>query len=190
MSKLKWGICAAILLFCLLMVGCRISSDTQQPLLWNLEDGHELSRVGWPPDHHTSVLQLRGAEVSIVLPEGVKIEEWQSSNVYVNQSYEDPALIDTIMLRTKPLTLDDAYIRAIELAEQLDLPREPIEKWYEERTRLGTPPFGLNHFIAVRNDFYPPLTLESAASYNDERPWIISLEIYWPHDRDSQGADR
>jgi len=157
-----------------------LTTDTSNTSLsWDVSEGHELERVGWPPNHDSDTFHLSDVVVTIKVSDTVTLENWVASNVYVTQNLQAPTHIQTIMIRSQPLTLEEAYAEALRLADLMALPKERIEQWYQERLVKGQSGFEQVNFIATRNDLEPALTLESAVSFNDEKPWILSLSVFW-----------
>lgn len=168
-------------LFTLLVGGCMplTNDDTNPSQTWDVSQGHELERVGWPPDQTSDTYHLSNVVVELKLSESLMLENWDASNVYITQNLQAPTQIQTIMIRTQPLTLEEAYNEALRLATLMDLPQERIEEWYQARLANGEEGFEQTNFIATRNDLEPALTLESAASFNEAKPWILSFVVFW-----------
>jgi hypothetical protein len=80
------------------------------------------------------------------------------------------------------MTLAEAYEEALRLAQQFKLDESPIKTWYAQTK--AQPSHMHTNFLATdsftTNDGEEiAVTLESADSFNDEEPWIISLNFTW-----------
>lgn len=186
MKRMKRPIINSKWLFAMLLIvvlgGCMrttTSDVTTLPLTWDVSDGHQLERVGWSLTQGSDTFHLSDVEVTLKISDSVTLENWNAGNVYVTQNLQQPTQIRSIMLRTKSLTLEEAYVEALRLADIMALPKERIERWHQERLIKEQAGFEQVNFIAARNDLNPALSLESAVSFNDEKPWILSLEIFW-----------
>lgn len=163
-------------IFCycaLLLLGGCTTVTPPAALTWDLTTGHDITTVGWQPDHTSSVYHLSDVEITVELPNSIRVLPWNASNVYVQRRITDPDQIELLSLHSQKMTLDTIYTEALQRATALDLPTKPIEEWYASG--------GESHFLSVNpleND--PSLSLKSTPSFNDQEPWILALDIFYP----------
>jgi hypothetical protein len=103
----------------------------------------------------------------------MRILPWNASHVYVQNRSTDPDQIELLSLHSQKMTLDAIYTEALQRGTALDLPTQPIAVWYESG--------GESHFLSVNpQENNPSLSLKSTPSFNDQEPWILALEIFYP----------
>lgn len=159
---------------------------------WDLSDKHTRKQVIWPSEDLASTSVDPVESVRIRLPEDQVLrmpDRVQKIIMHRKANGPDPApgprgeVITYLQVDSKPLSVQDAYRRALAYAEQFDLPREPLEGWRERRDR-GVD--GLTDRTATTLDrplggnSGPVPYLELRYSTTEGRPWRVSMQFFWP----------
>ncbi len=113
---------------------------------WDLSGRHTHAEVTWStkyPDAYTT--QVKPVEsVRIRLPEGKVLRmDDQASDVILYRRSQGPEplpgpegeVLVTVEVNSDPLTVEDAYRRALPYVKQFDLPRAQLETWRRRRQR-------------------------------------------------------
>ena len=140
---------------------------------WDLSRSHGAADVGWTDLERDQRFWQGVIRLTLKLPG--RTVELDLADVRAERKGDQ---ISALVLRGRPLTLDEAYAEAARRVEELALPRRDLDQWRDD-ARSGD--FKKDRvFASRRNDLRPALSLEVKHSYDDERPWYLSWEIAWP----------
>jgi len=163
---------------------------------WDLSEGHTLDEVTWQKENldlYTTELKPVGS-VRIRLPgdQTLEMREGLSGSIGLYRRSQGPEplpgregrILETVEFYTEPLTVDDAYGRALAYAKQFDLPRGPLDGWRQRREEGAEAPTDrtsttiLDRKLGGKGGPIP--NVELLYSPNEERPWVVMVQLYWP----------
>ena len=153
-------------------------SETRTPpppvvLDWDLSRSHAAGDVGWTDLARGQRFWQGDVRLTLKLPS--RTVAFELADVRADRSGD---LLSALVLRGRPLTLDEAYAEVARRVDELELPRRDLDLWRDDM-RSGD--FRKDRVFATRrNDLRPALSLEVKHSYDDERPWYLAWEIAWP----------
>lgn len=154
---------------------------------WDLSDSHTAEDVGWP--NELSMTEFSPvASVRIRLPGDRMFQAGDEVHDVTLEREGD--LVTLVQVDFEPQTAEDAYERAVILAEEWGLRRAGLDKWFRQRmagraaghedvtsTSLATAPAGQR--LGPEG---PSVSAEIRYSFNDERPSLVSLQFFWNPD--------
>jgi len=175
--------------------GCR--KEPAMGVDWDLSGRHTRAEATWTKKHKdsytTSIEPIES--VRIRLPAGKVLEmPDHASDIILYRRSQGPEplpgpegeVLDTVEVYTEPLTVDEAYRRALAYADQFNLPRFPLEAWRRRRERGEEPSADRTATTLVDQELGgkggPVPNVELLYSSNDERPWVVMVQLYWPPD--------
>jgi hypothetical protein len=164
------GMCLLPLLLAWL-IACDNAPPPGPTLLWDLTEGRDVSRVGWPVDHPLPEWNLGRSHFRLSLAKDMGFEG-QVERAHLRREDDN---ITEIILATGPMDRDAAYQYALQLAERNRLwTSDRLDAWY------ATPRFsGMAMIVALtRRD--PCVEIEIGHSYLDDRPFIVYFNVLWP----------
>ncbi len=185
---------------CLAAAACG-EEETGMKINWDLSNRHTLDQVAWQQENlDLASTQLEPIEsVRIRLPGGKVLQvrdKVSDIGLYRRSQGPEPLpppegeVLDKVEVYSDPLSVEDAYKRALAYADQFDLPRGPLEGWRERRDR-GVDPVtdrtattDLEQHLGGGKDGPTP-TVELLYSANDDLLWVVMVQLYWPEPRES-----
>lgn len=164
---------------------------------WDLSDRHTFTEVGQTQESFDqSSISVEPIEsVRIRLPDGqvFRMSDGMRRVILYRRSgpVDPPAaeegVVEQVEIYSDPLSVEDAYRRALAYAEQFDLPRAPLDAWRERRERSVDPATDRTGTTVPDRPLGgkggPIPYVELNYSTNDDRPWIPSVQLYWPPPR-------
>jgi hypothetical protein len=172
----------APLLLCatLAAAGCGGSeSESSEGTLidWDVSTSHTTDDVDWPkPD--LSAVEISPVEsVRIRLPAGRRFAGGRElvHDVTLDRRGD---LVRGLQVDSHPRTRDQAYELAGRRADEWNLSRKPFDEWREGARK--TPVLSTARQGERIGDTGPIPTVEIRHSFEDERPALVSLQLYWP----------
>lgn len=161
---------------------------------WDLSESHTRAQVTWPKDQrdlYTAQLRpVRSARIRLPRGELIDIKGGLDDiGLYRLAQGPEPLpgpkgeILEAIEIYSDPLTVEDAYRRALHHADQFGLSRVPIRQWRERRER-GVE--GLTDRTATTfwdrrlgGENGPVPTVELLDSGDEARPWVVMISLYW-----------
>lgn len=144
-----------------------------------------MADVSWPdPDlDSTEITPVKSLHVTF--PSGFVLDEKDGVRRVGLDRQGDQVV--NLLVYGEPVSSDDAYARARELARELKLPEAPLEEWHREilaggqrRTQAesagATLTSGLRP-LAGPGSPYP--SVKVLQSFNDARPSVVSVRFSW-----------
>jgi hypothetical protein len=165
----------------LALAGCSRSEEAKV-IEWDLAQSHMMADVDWPrPDLDAN--EITPVEsVEIRLPEG-RVFEPGFDVARVDLAREGETVIE-ILVFSEPLTAEEAYRHASRIAAEWGFDQEPLEGWYAEAqakapidVQAVETSAGIDHTLGPEG---PQPLLGVLDSFNDERPWMVKFELFWP----------
>jgi hypothetical protein len=154
-------------------------------LYWDLSNSDDLSRVGWPTNVPENIWFIdHPSSIEIMLPDVTL----KSLDVESIQVYRDDHLLSTVFLFWPAESAEDAQARAVALADELRLmSRDDLDKWYLANCNGKKDPLKTTARITARR-LGLPFYLEIRDSYQQDKPWCVSLAFDWSSKRFQSGA--
>jgi hypothetical protein len=175
-GKFAPGIAAAFTAIGIMLGGCTTTSmTTSSTYEWDLSQSNSILQVGtWPDPSSTAFSKTQGQYAfKIKLPNGRSIDHTVARFSVLREGDR----IDNIRLISAPLNAKEAEALAVELARKQNLDTTRFAKWAAEVAGPKTT-FTPSAFVETRNE-NPSLVIQTGPSFNDERPWLIHLNVYW-----------
>ncbi len=179
-----------LLLTLLTPKGCNLVLDSPTPasepkrLIWNLADGHEINRVGWPPSVTDDIWFLEGPlTVHLIFPGG---EEGDVTFEKAQLRREGKEL-RVVSLQFPAETIEQCYARAAALARQWKITdTTQLEDWH--RTRGYSADQHAGYVALGRSDLPQPRGIQLRHAYLPKQPWGVSFGFGYVADPSSQPA--
>ena len=158
--------------------GCM--NDDPMTVDWDLSSSHTLDDVDWPADQRDSTAtafeDLSGA--TIELPGGERFEAGEEVEAILLE--RDGPNVTLAQINFEKQSLEGARDRARALAEEWDLPIEPLDPWYEEQIEEhgGTDVTEPVQLIGPKGDGVQ-ISADIRYSFNEAEPARVSLTVFW-----------
>jgi hypothetical protein len=155
-----------------------VSGCEPETLTWDLSSNQDISQVGWP-NGRTDIFYSRHGiiDFTIRLPHGKSVSETVSV-IECERSRENNR-ITMIRFKGLPTTKEEAYVRAKEFANYFDFTKNDmkmVDDWYHGVTK---PPLNDDRLEVNENSLYPTVSVDTMHTYDNEKPWVVSLEFCW-----------
>jgi hypothetical protein len=144
---------------------------------WDLSISHTTADVDWPKPDLTAVEISPVESVEIRLPAG---RRFSGDGELVHDVTLDRRgdLLRGVQIDSHPRTRDQAYQLAARWADEWDLSRQPFDLWRDGERK--TPVLSTARQGERIGGKGPIPTVEIHNSFEDERPALVSLQLYWP----------
>ena len=188
---------AATLVLALMAAGCGAADEgsPEMRIDWDLSKRHTLDEVTWQDENldldTTSIEPLSSVRLQLPSNETLRVPDRVKRVILYRRSQgleplpgREGRILETVEVYTEPLTVDDAYEQALAYAKQFDLPRAPLDGWRQRREDGAeaatdrTSTTIVDRKLGGRGGPIP--NVELLYSPNDERPWIVMVQFYWP----------
>jgi len=167
--------------------------ETPMKIDWDLSERHTLDETSWPKgrlDSYTTSLEPLES-VRIRVPGDVTLQMSDRAKrviLYRRSQGPDPLpgqkgrILDKVEVYTEPMPVEEAYRTALTYADQFGVSRAPFDDWLERRKKDVDPVTdrtgsGADNRLGADGPF--PL-VELQYSPNEERPWGVMVQFYWP----------
>ena len=178
---------AVLLVAAALPTGC--GSDEPAVIDWNLAESHTMEDVDWPRPDLDTVELAPVDSVRVRLPGGKAFTS--NGDVVHDVTLErDERQVITVQIDSHARTTEDAYDLAVRWSEEWNLPRKPLDAWYEKRLDgrkqgredIGSTAFSTRHDMTV-GPGGPIPSVQIRFSFDEEKPSLVSLQFEWPRER-------
>jgi hypothetical protein len=142
-------------------------------LNWDLTSGNAITRVGWAQPGSDSTT-LKQPELHILLPFGRRYDGVAEEAVLTRKG----EALTTVVIRSAPRTLAEVHAAGLAQAKAWAIDTGPIEDWLAKR-KTEAPPDTAKQFRAFSREGEPALLIESRASGDSARPWVLSITLTW-----------
>lgn len=155
---------------------------------WDLSSSHTAADVGWAGGLDTREISPVSS-LRISLPEGRVLRA--GDEVHDVTLERDGDLVRLIMVDFEKSTTEDAYRRAVRLAEEWGLRRDKLDEWVAKRRAQraqGEEDLSLRGGATAPPGTTigpggPAVSVEIRYSFDDAKPSIVSLELVWARDQ-------
>lgn len=165
---------------------------------WDLSGAHTLDQVTWQKENldisSTSLEPVESVRIGLPGGEVLRMRDRVKRIILYRPSGGKPLpgseseILEQVEVYSEPMSVEDAYRRALAYADQFDLPRAPLKGWRKRRDqnvdpvtdRTGTTV--LDRRLGGKGGPIPYVELNYSS--NDDRPWIPSVQLYWPPPRE------
>ncbi|MCB0077519.1 MAG: hypothetical protein KDD73_08830 [Anaerolineales bacterium] len=168
-----------------------VCNKDNQTLRWDFSETRSTDQIDYPEEcwiGNRSIFFI-DANIELLLPDGIRVGPLDSPQVAVerdglalNKGVERLGDI-LVEMTTEPLTVDETYAYALELAEAYGLSRRNFDQWYQEALEDPRNPTRLGGFAQRQLvEGGPTLLVDISLSFDEERPYVVYLSALWPFD--------
>ena len=168
-----------------------VCNKDNQSLRWDFSETRSTDQIDYPEEcwiGNRSIYFI-DANIELLLPDGIRVGPLDSPQVAVSRdgvalSKGVERLGDILVkMTTEPLTVDETYAYALELAEAYGLSRRNFDQWYQEALEDPRNPTRLGGFAQRQLvEGGPTLLVDISLSFDEERPYVVYLSALWPFD--------
>ena len=168
-----------------------VCNKDNQTLRWDFSETRSTDQIDYPEEcwiGNRSIYFI-DANIELLLPDGIRVGPLDSPQVAVSRdgvalSKGVERLGDILVkMTTEPLTVDETYAYALELAEAYGLSRRNFDQWYQEALEDPRNPTRLGGFAQRQLvEGGPTLLVDISLSFDEERPYVVYLSALWPFD--------
>jgi hypothetical protein len=146
---------------------------------WDLSTSHRPSDVGFSPNGDLDAEIIEDVDsVRIALPEGRTFQA--AGDIHDVTVGNDGDSLTLVAVEFQPEGVEDAYRRAVALAEEWDMPTRNIERWYRTARDEGDlAPIERTHsaeFLGGRDGPQPSLEIRP---FDQDAPALVSFQLHW-----------
>jgi hypothetical protein len=141
-------------------------------VVWDLSTGHDIARVGWPPQVTDNIWFIDGPlYVHLILPDG---ESGDLQRCEKAQLRRDGNQLTHVSVMFPAETIEQCYVRTKTLARQWQITDlHELEEWHRTRGYSADQHSG---YVALgRSDLRRPRGIELRHSFQQDKPWGVSF---------------
>jgi hypothetical protein len=174
----------AVVAALLLVAGCGSDDGTPMKIDWDLSTSHTMQDVEWSDPAISSIEPRPLDSVRIRFSGGRELHE--TSGMKKLALDRNGETVTELALHSDNLTADDAYELALRWARQWDLPTAKLDAWHA----AGAKSYNIVAYDPKAKPAAgdPNVSLKILNSFNDERPFSVALDFFWPRQAELQGA--